>query len=103
MIGLLREGVNNWVSEQIFERRNEWTSKSVGERKMREQSNEQADVCSYGSEWEKEEVGELMSEDLNWYMSEYVNNLGGRQVQREGESKPVSLMYGHRKWPLIQC
>ena len=31
MIGLLREGVNNWVSEGIFERGNEWTSKSVGE------------------------------------------------------------------------
>ena len=25
----------------------------------------QADVCNYGSEWENEEVCELMSEDLN--------------------------------------
>ena len=32
---------------------------------MREQSNEQADVCNYGSEWENKEVCELMSEDLN--------------------------------------
>ena len=31
MIGLLCEGVNNRVSGRIFERRNEWTSKSVGE------------------------------------------------------------------------
>ena len=67
MIGLLHEGVNNWVSEQIFEPGNEccgrvsqWVSDE-----MREQSNEQADVCNYGSEWENEEVYELMSEDLN--------------------------------------
>ena len=31
MIGLLREGVKNWVSERFSERRNEWASKSVGE------------------------------------------------------------------------
>ena len=40
--------VSQWVSDE-----------------MREQSNEQADVCNYGSEWENEEVCELMSEYLN--------------------------------------
>ena len=67
MIGLLREGVNNWVSEWIFERGNEWTSMSD---EMREQSSEEADVWNYESEWENEEVCELMSEDLNQYVSE---------------------------------
>ena len=64
MIGLLREGVNNWVSERILERRNEWVSQWVSD-EMRVQSNEQADVCNYGSEWENEEVCELMSEELS--------------------------------------
>ena len=54
MIRLLREGVNNWVSERIFERRIEWTSQWVTD-EMREQSNEQADVCNYPSEWENTE------------------------------------------------
>ena len=40
--------VSQWVSDE-----------------MREQSNAQADVCNYGSEWENEKVCELMSEDLN--------------------------------------
>ena len=86
----LREGMSGRVSQ--------WVSDE-----MREQSNEQADVCNYGSEWENEEVCELMSEELNQYVSEYVNNLGGREVQREGESERASLMYGRRKWPLRQC
>ena len=43
MIGLLREGVNNWVNKRIFQRRNEWASKSVSD-EMREQSSEQANV-----------------------------------------------------------
>ena len=69
MIGLLREGMNNWVSEWIFGRGDEWTSKSVSD-EMREQSSEEADVWNYESEWENEEVFELMSEDLNQYVSE---------------------------------
>ena len=48
----LREGMSGRVSQ--------WVSDE-----MREQSNEQADVCNYGSEWENEEVCELMSEELN--------------------------------------
>ena len=86
----LREGMSGLVSQ--------WVSDE-----MREQSYEQADVCNYGSEWENEEVCELMSEELNQYVSEYVNNLGGREVQREEESERASLMYGRRKWPLRQC
>ena len=39
--------VSQWVSDEMRE------------------SNELADVCNYGSEWENEEVYELMSEDLN--------------------------------------
>ena len=54
MIGLLCEGVNNWVSGLV----------------MREQSSEEADEWNYESEWENEEVCELMSEDLNQYVSE---------------------------------
>ena len=37
---------------------------------MREQSSEEADEWNYESEWENEEVCELMSEDLNEYVSE---------------------------------
>ena len=36
---------------------------------MREQSSEEADEWNYESEWENE-VCELMSEDLNQYVSE---------------------------------
>ena len=70
MIGLLREGVNNWASEGIFERRDEWTSKSVGEWWNAWTIIEEADVWNYESEWGNEEVCELMSEDLNQYVSE---------------------------------
>ena len=70
MIGLLREGVNNWASEGIFERGDEWTSKSVGEWWNACTIIEEADVWNYESEWENEEVCELMSEDLNQYVSE---------------------------------
>ena len=42
---------------------------------MREQSSEEADVWNYESEWENEEVCELMSEDPNQYVREQVNNL----------------------------
>ena len=41
---------------------------------MREQSSEEADEWNYESEWESEEVCELMSEDLNQYVSEKVND-----------------------------
>ena len=37
---------------------------------MREQSSEEADEWNYESEWENEEVCELISEDLNQYVSE---------------------------------
>ena len=39
----------------------------------------------------------IMNEDINQYLSEYVKNLGGREVQRKGESERVSLMYGCQK------
>ena len=42
---------------------------------MREQSSEEADEWNYESEWESEEVCELMSGDLNQYVSEKVNYL----------------------------
>ena len=42
---------------------------------MREQSSEEADEWNYESEWESEEVCELMSEDLNQCVSEKVNYL----------------------------
>ena len=70
MIGLLHEGMNNWVSEWILGegmsgRVSQWVSDE-----MREKSSEEADVWNYESEWENEEVCELMSEDLNQYVSE---------------------------------
>ena len=37
---------------------------------MREQSLEEADEWNYESGWENEEVCELMSENLNQYVSE---------------------------------
>ena len=55
------------------------------------------DVCNYGSEWENDEVCELMSEELNLYVSEYVNNLRGKEVHRERASERASLMYGRQK------
>ena len=42
---------------------------------MHEQSSEQVNVWKYEGEWENEDVCELMSEKLNLYVSEYVNNL----------------------------
>ena len=45
--------VSQWVSDE-----------------MRKQSSEEADVWNYESEWENEEVCELMSVDLNQYVSE---------------------------------
>ena len=92
------EWTSEFLSEEMSGRVSQWVSDE-----MREQSNEQADVCNYGSGWENEEVCELMTEDLNWYVSEYVNNLGGREVQRGRERERVSLMYGRRIWPLLQC
>ena len=85
MIGLLREGVNNWVREWIFERGNEWTSKSVGEwqflrkaapgRWKRHLAGETGWVMKCVNNQVRkrmceimrvnEEVCELMSEDLN--------------------------------------
>ena len=67
----LREGMSGRVSQ--------WVSDE-----MPEQSNEQADVCNYGNEWENEEVCELMSEELCEWICD---NLGGREVQKEGESE----------------
>ena len=53
-----------WASEVLSEgmsgRVSQWVSYE-----MREQPNEQADVCNYGSERQNEEVCELMGEDLN--------------------------------------
>ena len=70
MIGLLREGMNNWVSEWFLgERMSGRVSQWVSD-EMREQSSEEADVWNYESEWENEEMCELMSEDLNQYVSE---------------------------------
>ena len=37
---------------------------------MRDQSSEEADVWNYESEWENEEVCELVREDLNQYVGE---------------------------------
>ena len=59
-----------WASGFLSEGMNEWTSKSVGRGEMREQSSEEADVWNYESEWENEEVCELINEDLNQYVSE---------------------------------
>ena len=93
------EWASEFLSEGMSGRLSQWVSDE-----MRKQSNEQADVCNYGSEWENKEVSELiMNEDLNQNLSEYVKNLGGREVQRKGESDRVSLMYGCQKWPLLQC
>ena len=63
VFGLLRECVNNWVSERILsEGMSGWVSQWVsGE--MREQSSEQVNVWSYESEWVNVEVCELMSEN----------------------------------------
>ena len=69
-------GVSEWlgyyVKVWIFEWASEFLSEGMSGRvsqwvsdEMREQSNELADVCNYRSEWENEEVCELMSEDLN--------------------------------------
>ena len=57
MIGLLCEGVNNWVSGLVM-------------KCVNNQVSEEADEWNYESEWENEEVCELMSEDLNQYVSE---------------------------------
>ena len=63
-----------WASEFLGEGMSGRVSQWVSD-EMREQSSEEADVWNYESEWENEEVCELMSEDLNQYVSEKVNNL----------------------------
>ena len=57
------EWASEFLSEGMSGRVSQWVSDE-----MREQSSEEADVWNYGSEWEN--VCELMSEDLNQYVSE---------------------------------
>ena len=59
------EWVNDWVITWRCESLGQWVSDE-----MREQSSEETDEWNYESEWENEEVCELMSEDLNQYVSE---------------------------------
>ena len=58
-----------WASELLSEGMSGRVSRWVNY-EMREQSSEDADVWNYESEWENEEVCELMREDLNQYISE---------------------------------
>ena len=65
--------VKVWIIEWASEFLSEWMSGRVSQRvcgEIREQSSEEADVWNYESEWENEEVCELMSEDLNQFVSE---------------------------------
>ena len=57
------EWASEFLSEGMGGRVSQWVSDE-----MREQSSEEADVWNYESEWEN--VCELMSEDLNHYVSE---------------------------------
>ena len=65
---------NAWILERVGEWVNDWVimsgrvSQWVSD-EMREQSSEEADVWNYESAWENEEVCELMSEDLNQYVT----------------------------------
>ena len=59
------EWASEFLSEGMSGRVSQWVSDE-----MREQSSEEADVWNYESEWENAEVCELMSEDLNQYVSE---------------------------------
>ena len=59
------ERASDFFSEGMSRRVSQWVSDE-----MREQSSEEANVWNYESEWENEEVCELMSEDLNQYVSE---------------------------------
>ena len=56
IIGWAREFLSGGMGGRV----GQWVSNG-----MREQSSEQADVWNYESEWQNEEVCELMSEDLN--------------------------------------
>ena len=63
---------NAWILERVGEWVNDWVimwSQWVSD-ELREQSSEEADEWNYESELENEEVCELMSEDLNQYVSE---------------------------------
>ena len=59
------EWASEFLSERMSGRVSQWASDE-----MRKQSSEEADVWNYESECENEEVCELMSEDLNQYVSE---------------------------------
>ena len=59
------EWASEFLSEGISGRVSQWVSDA-----MREQSSEEADVWNFESEWENEELYELMGEDLNQYVSE---------------------------------
>ena len=59
------EWAREFLSEGMSGRVSQWVSDE-----MREQASEEADVWNYESGWENEEVCELMSEDLNQYVSE---------------------------------
>ena len=59
------EWASEFWSEGMSWRLSQWVSDE-----MREQSSKKADVWNYESEWEIEGVCELMSEDLNQYVSE---------------------------------
>ena len=58
-----------WASEFLSEGMSGRVSQCVSD-EMREQLSDEADVWNYESEWENKEVCELMSEDLNQYVSE---------------------------------
>ena len=93
IIGLLREGVNNWVSARTFERRNEWSSKSVVEW-WNAWTSKWASGCVQLWEWMRERRSVWINEWRPKLIREliYVNNLAGREVQREGESERVWCM-----------
>ena len=73
MSGWLVYYVKVWIIEWAREFLSEGTSGRVIQwvsDEMREQSSEEADEWNYESEWENEEVCELMSEHLNQNVSE---------------------------------
>ena len=74
-------GVSEWLGYYVKVWIIEWSSEFLSEGmsgrvsqlasdEMGKQSSEEADVWNYESEWENEDVCELMSENLNQYVSE---------------------------------
>ena len=96
------ESASEFLSEGMSGRVSQWASDE-----MRKQSSEEADVWNYESEWENEEVCELMSESLtlshtHWCLDVFVNPVITSVIYKFYPITKISR-YNDNQQPLSYC